>query len=91
MFGLSEINWGIPPGSVVNRALAETVGPRDALYYVMTGHTFDGRKAAEMGLVNASVPAGELREETAALAAELRTRTRSCCAPPSTASSAPAT
>ena len=24
-FGLSEINWGIPPGSVVSRALAETV------------------------------------------------------------------
>jgi feruloyl-CoA hydratase/lyase len=70
-FGLSEINWGIPPGSVVNRALAETVGSRDALLYVMTGRTFDGRKAAEMGLVNSSVPAGELRAETAALAEEL--------------------
>jgi feruloyl-CoA hydratase/lyase len=70
-FGLSEINWGIPPGSVVNRALAETVGSREALLYVMTGRTFDGRKAAEMGLVNASVPAGELRAETEALAREL--------------------
>jgi feruloyl-CoA hydratase/lyase len=70
-FGLSEINWGIPPGSVVNRALAETVGHRDALLYVMTGRTFDGRRAAEMGLVNASVPAGELRAETEALAREL--------------------
>ena len=27
-FGLSEINWGIPPGSVVNKALADTVGSR---------------------------------------------------------------
>jgi feruloyl-CoA hydratase/lyase len=70
-FGLSEINWGIPPGSVVNRALAETVGHREALLYVMTGRTFDGRKAAEMGLVNASVPAAELRAETEALAREL--------------------
>ena len=70
-FGLSEINWGIPPGSVVNRALAETVGSREALLYVMTGRTFDGRKAADMGLVNASVPAGELRAETEALAREL--------------------
>jgi feruloyl-CoA hydratase/lyase len=26
--------------------------PPDALYYVMTGQLFDGRKAAEMGLVN---------------------------------------
>ena len=25
-FGLSEVNWGIPPGGVVSRALAETVG-----------------------------------------------------------------
>ena len=25
-FGLSEINWGIPPGSVVSKALADTVG-----------------------------------------------------------------
>src|SRR5262245_30805385 len=32
-FGLSEINWGIPPGGVVSKALAETVGPRAALYF----------------------------------------------------------
>jgi feruloyl-CoA hydratase/lyase len=70
-FGLSEINWGIPPGSVVNRALAETVGSREALLYVMTGRTFDGRKAAAMGLVNASVPAERLRAEVDALAREL--------------------
>ena len=55
-FGLSEINWGIPPGSVVSKALADTVGSRAGLLYVMTGRTFDGQQAAEMGLVNASVP-----------------------------------
>jgi trans-feruloyl-CoA hydratase/vanillin synthase len=70
-FGLSEINWGIPPGSVVSKALAETVGSRVGLLYVMTGRTFDGRQAAEMGLVNASVPLTRLREETEALAREL--------------------
>jgi trans-feruloyl-CoA hydratase/vanillin synthase len=70
-FGLSEINWGIPPGSVVSKALAETVGSRVGLLYVMTGRTFDGRQAAEMGLVNASVPLARLREETEALAREL--------------------
>jgi trans-feruloyl-CoA hydratase/vanillin synthase len=70
-FGLSEINWGIPPGSVVNKALAETVGLRTGLYYVMTGRTFDGRTAAEMGLVNASVPLESLRDEVEALAREL--------------------
>jgi trans-feruloyl-CoA hydratase/vanillin synthase len=70
-FGLSEINWGIPPGSVVSRAMAETVGTRAALLYIMTGRTFDGRTAAEMGLVNASVPRERLRDEVAALAREL--------------------
>src|SRR5205814_7918136 len=33
-FGLSEINWGIPPGSVVSKALADTVGSRMGLLYV---------------------------------------------------------
>src|SRR4051812_4149614 len=70
-FGLSEINWGIPPGSVVSRALAETVGSRAGLLYVMTGRTFDGRQAAAMGLVNASVPRERLRAEVESLAREL--------------------
>jgi trans-feruloyl-CoA hydratase/vanillin synthase len=70
-FGVSEINWGIPPGSVVSRALAETVGSRNALLYIMTGRTFDGRRAAEMGLVNWSTPLERLRGEVEELAREL--------------------
>jgi trans-feruloyl-CoA hydratase/vanillin synthase len=73
-FGLSEINWGIPPGSVVSKALADTVGSRAGLLYVMTGRTFDGRQAAAMGLVNASVPRDRLRAEVVALAQELRAK-----------------
>jgi feruloyl-CoA hydratase/lyase len=70
-FGLSEVNWGIPPGGVVSRALAETVGMRAALLHIMTGRTFDGRRAAEMGLVNSSVPRESLRAETQLLTEEL--------------------
>ncbi len=70
-FGLSEINWGIPPGSLVSRGLAETIGLRAGLLYVMTGRTFDGRKAAELGLVNWSVPRDRLRDDVEALAREL--------------------
>jgi trans-feruloyl-CoA hydratase/vanillin synthase len=70
-FGLSEINWGIPPGSVVSKALADTVGSRAGLLYVMTGRTFDGKQAAELGLVNASVPLALLRAEVESLAREL--------------------
>jgi trans-feruloyl-CoA hydratase/vanillin synthase len=70
-FGLSEINWGIPPGGNVSRALAETVGTRDALLYILTGRLFDGQEAARMGLVNQSVPRAELDATVRALAADL--------------------
>ncbi|PJI50759.1 p-hydroxycinnamoyl CoA hydratase/lyase [Pseudomonas sp.] len=71
VFGLSEINWGIPPGNLVSKAMADTVGHRESLYYIMTGKTFDGRKAAQMGLVNRSVPLAELRDAVLELAADL--------------------
>lgn len=71
VFGLSEVNWGIPPGGLVSRALAETVPTRDALWYIMTGETFDGRRAAEMRLVNEAVPNEQLRERTEAVARKL--------------------
>src|SRR5215470_4145 len=47
-FGLSEVNWGIPPGGVVSKSVVAAMKLRDAMYYVMTGETFDGRKAAAM-------------------------------------------
>jgi trans-feruloyl-CoA hydratase/vanillin synthase len=71
VFGLSEVNWGIPPGGLVSRALAETVSSRDALWFIMTGDTFDGRRAAEMRLVNEAVPAGEWRARTTQVAMHL--------------------
>lgn len=70
-FGISEINWGITPGNLVTRALAEVIPTRDAMYYIMTGERFDGRKAAEMRLVNEAVPAEELRGRTIELAKKL--------------------
>ncbi len=70
-FGLSEINWGIIPGGNVTRSVVATMNQRDAMYYVMTGKTFDGKKAAQMGLVNEAVPLARLREHTRELAKEL--------------------
>ena len=72
VFGLSEVNWGIPPGNLVSKAVADTIGHRAALHYIMTGETFTGQQAARMGLVNKSVPLASLREEVKALAAKLR-------------------
>jgi feruloyl-CoA hydratase/lyase len=63
-FGLSEINWGILPGGLVSKALHVCLGYRDALYYSLTGETFDGKKAEEIKLITKSVPAEELRKTT---------------------------
>ncbi len=71
VFGLSEINWGIPPGNLVSKAMADTVGHRQALYYIMTGDTFTGQEAAAMGLVNKSVPRAQLRATTIEVAQKL--------------------
>ena len=71
VFGLSEVNWGIPPGNLVSKAVADTMGHRQALHYIMTGDTFTGVQAAQMGLVNKSVPKERLREEVIALAQNL--------------------
>jgi feruloyl-CoA hydratase/lyase len=68
VFGLSEINWGIPPGNLVSKAVADTMGHRKALEYIMTGATFTGIEAAAMGLINRAVPLERLREETTILA-----------------------
>jgi len=70
-FGLSEINWGIIPAGTVTKAVASVMGQRDTMYYIMTGETFDGRKAASMGLVNEAVPRAELRARVQKLAATL--------------------
>lgn len=70
-FGLSEINWGILPAGNVTKATMETIGYRNALYYTMTGESFKGQKAAELGLVNESVPLEKLRDRTRELAKTL--------------------
>lgn len=67
-FGLSEINWGILPGGNVTKVVADTMGMRNALYYIMTGETFDGKQAASMGLVNESVPRAKLEKRVRELA-----------------------
>jgi trans-feruloyl-CoA hydratase/vanillin synthase len=70
-FGLSEVNWGILPGGIVSWNVAQVMNFRDALFYAMTGDTFDGRKAKEIGFVNMHFPKERLREETISFAKKL--------------------
>ncbi len=74
VFGLSEVNWGILPGGVVTRDLADALTIREAMYRILTGRTFTGREAQAMGLVTLAVPAERLRAEVTAIAAELLTK-----------------
>ena len=70
-FGVSEINWGIIPGGNVTKVLVELMSARDAMYYTLTGETFDGRKAAELKVVNEAVPLEQLRARVRQIADSL--------------------
>ena len=52
-------------------AVSRTVGRKRALQMLLTGDPIDARTAAEWGLVNSVVPAGELKSETRKLAARI--------------------
>ena len=71
VFGISEVNWGVTPGNLVIRALAEVMPTRDAMFYIMTGESFDGRKASELRLVTEAVPQEQLRARVIEIAGKL--------------------
>jgi trans-feruloyl-CoA hydratase/vanillin synthase len=73
-FGLSEINFKHYPGGSVSKSLANLLRPRDALFYAMTGRTFKGDRAAEIGFVNAAYPLADLRKEVMAVATEIASK-----------------
>lgn len=68
VFGLSEVNFGKLPGGHVTRAITDHLHPKDLLFYVLTGKTFDGKKAAEMKFVTYAVPRDRLAEEVGEIA-----------------------
>jgi len=70
-FGLSEINWGIIPAGIVTKSVAMALSQRKALYYILTGDTFDGRTAEDIGIVNFAVPKDQLVAKTTAIAKKL--------------------
>src|ERR1700683_2093799 len=70
-FSLSEVNWGILPGALVSKCVADMVLPRHALYYACLGKPFDGKEALRIGMVNEAVPLERLEAATTELAQEL--------------------
>jgi methylglutaconyl-CoA hydratase len=56
---------------VISSTVLRRLAPRAAAELYLTGDTFDGRRAAEIGLVTAAVPAGALDKAVAAYCASL--------------------
>jgi len=70
-FSLSEVNWGILPGALVAKVVADAILPRHAMYYACLGEPFDGKEAARIGLVNFAVPPEKLEGAVVELAHKL--------------------
>ena len=71
VYSLSEVNWGILPGALVAKVVADSVLPRHALYYACLGEPFDGKEAVRVGMANIAVPKDKLVAETEKLAKKL--------------------
>ncbi|MGC9669267.1 enoyl-CoA hydratase-related protein [Planosporangium sp. 12N6] len=58
-FAFSEVRIGVIP-AVISATVLPRLAPRAAAELYLTGETFDGTRAAEIGLVTAAVPAAAL-------------------------------
>jgi len=58
-FAFTEVRLGVVP-AVVSATVLPRLTPRAAAELMLTGDVFDGRRAAEIGLVSAAVPADRL-------------------------------
>ena len=63
-FAFSEVRLGVIP-AVISATVLPRLTPRAAAELYLTGAVFDGVRAAEIGLVTAAVPAGELDKAVA--------------------------
>ena len=75
MFGLSEVNFGHFPGGPVSKRISAIMRPREAIYYILTGDQFNGKRAAEIGLITYSVPREHLAAEVKKFRSEVVSET----------------
>lgn len=76
VFGLSEINFGIPPGGGTMWSVTRNMTRKQALYYSYTAETFTGEQAAELGFVNKAVAAEALDKEVMQVVAAITEKSR---------------
>jgi methylglutaconyl-CoA hydratase len=69
-FAFTEVRIGVIP-AVISATVLPRLNSRAAAELYLTGDTFDGRRAAEIGLVTSAVPAEELDAAVARVCASL--------------------
>lgn len=69
-FAFSEVRLGVIP-AVISATVLRRLDPRAAAALYLTGETFTGARAAEIGLVTGAAPAGELDAQVRAACASL--------------------
>lgn len=69
-FAFTEVRIGVIP-AVISATVLPRLAPRAAAELFLTGDTFDARRAVEIGLVTAAVPASSLDERVDAYAQAL--------------------
>jgi enoyl-CoA hydratase len=69
--GQPEINLGIIPGGGGTQRLTRLVGEGKAMELILTGDLIDAAEARSLGLLNDVVPAAELRDRVAGMAARI--------------------
>ena len=72
--GLTETRIGVIPGAGGTQRLPRFIGTAHALELMMTGEPIRGERAAEIGLVNWSVPADQLDAKAKSLASVIASR-----------------
>jgi trans-feruloyl-CoA hydratase/vanillin synthase len=74
VMGLSEVNFGVLPAGGTTWAVKNNFNRKQGLRYCLTGETFTGKEAVDLGLVNIAVPKEKLAEETDRLVGLLVTK-----------------
>lgn len=74
--GDTHAKWGLRPTWGMSARLPNAVGRRKARELSFTARTFTGAEAAEWGMANRAVPAGELDDSVRALADEILANSR---------------
>jgi methylglutaconyl-CoA hydratase len=69
-FAFSEVRLGVIP-AVISATVLPRLHPRAAAELYLTGEVFDGRRAEQVGLVTAAVPAATLDEAVGSYCAAL--------------------